>query len=224
MIDVESTSRFLPHSDGAEVIRIAVVEDHDDTRENLQRLFNQEPGLQLLCACASAHEAMERIPPCQPDVVLMDIHLPEISGIECVARLKQRLPALHVLMWTVYEDDELILSALKAGASGYLLKRTPPARLVEAVAEVRNGGAPMSGEIARKVVASFHASPPSTAAEALTQREEEVLRLLARGFVAKEVAAQLGISYDTVRTHLKHIYEKLHVRSRTEAVLKFLGE
>lgn len=219
----ESLAPPSPGLDPAEVIRLAVVEDHADTRENLQRLFDQEEGFKMMCACADAREALERIPGCRPDVVLMDIHLPSVSGIECVARLKQRLPALHVLMLTVYEDDELILNALKAGASGYLLKRTPPARLVEAVVEVRNGGAPMSNEIARKVVASFHAAP-APADQGLTLREEEILRLLARGFVAKEVAAELNISYDTVRTHLKHIYEKLHVRSRTEAVLKFIGE
>lgn len=166
---------------------------------------------------------MRVIPKLLPDVVLMDIHLPNMSGVECTARLRQLAPSLQILMLTVYEDSETIFKALKAGASGYLLKRTAPAQILEAIADVHRGGAPMTSEIARKVVQSFRApepSPPGT--EPLTRREEEILELLARGYASKEIAEALSISFDTVRTHLRHIYEKLHVRSRTEAVIKYL--
>ena len=204
-------------------IAVAIVEDHAVIRESWRQLIHEAPGFRCTCACGDAEEALRVIPKLLPDVVLMDIHLPNMSGVECTARLRQLAPSLQILMLTVYEDNETVFKALKAGASGYLLKRTAPAQILEAIADVHRGGAPMTSEIARKVVQSFRApepSPPGT--EPLTRREEEILELLARGYASKEIAEALSISFDTVRTHLRHIYEKLHVRSRTEAVIKYL--
>ena len=194
-------------------------------RRNLERMLRRAPGLTCVCLCATAEEALEQVPPAQADVVLMDINLPGASGIECTARLKQLLPSLPVIMLTVYEDSESIFSALKAGACGYLLKRSPPAEILEAIANVRSGGAPMTSEIARKVVAAFHTPPPVQVQTAvLTSREQEILELLSQGQLSKEIADQLNISFHTVRVHLKHIYEKLHVRSRAEAAFKFMTQ
>ncbi|HXS69606.1 MAG TPA: response regulator transcription factor, partial [Candidatus Polarisedimenticolia bacterium] len=175
-------------------------------------------------ACATAEEALKEIPKCQPDIVLMDIQLPDISGIVCTSRLKQLMPAVQIIMVTVYEDTERIYKALRAGACGYLLKRCSPEELVFAIREVRQGGAPMSREIARKVIASFR-EPAATASEVegLSPREREILELLANGHPNKEIAARLGLTDGTVRWHLRHVYNKLHVRSRTEAALKFLS-
>jgi DNA-binding NarL/FixJ family response regulator len=190
----------------------------------LELLLSESPGFRCQCACACAEDALRLIPANPPDVVLMDIHLPNRSGIECTARLKQLLPQLQVVMITVYTDIETVFKALRAGASGYLLKRSPPEKILEAITEVRHGGAPMTPEIARKVVETFKqpagGEPPESN---LTRRENEVLELLAQGFGNKEIAQNLSISADTVRYHLKQIYDKLHVRSRTEAVAKFVG-
>lgn len=205
-------------------IKLAIVEDQPDLRKLLARLIKATPGLECVCICNSALDALRLIPEAKPDVVIMDIQLPGMSGIECTARLRQTAPGAHVLILTVYEDSDQIFEALKAGACGYLLKRATPPEIVEAIREVQNGGAPMTPEIARRVVVSFrHAEPAPAKPENLTPREEEILQLLAKGYVTKEIAAQLRISFDTVRTHLRHIYEKLHVRSRTEAVIKYLG-
>jgi len=175
-----------------------------------------------VCACETAEEALKLIPAHQPEIVLMDIQLPNLSGIECTARLKQLLPAVQIMMVTVYEDTERIFKALRAGACGYLLKRCTPEELIAAVREVREGGAPMSREIARKVIASFQ-EPLQAAAEVeeLSPREREILELLASGFPNKEIANRLSLTDGTVRWHLRHVYHKLHVRSRTEAALKF---
>jgi DNA-binding NarL/FixJ family response regulator len=155
----------------------------------------------------------------------MDIHLPGASGIECTARLKQILPDLQVIMLTVYEDSESIFNALKAGACGYLLKRSTPAEILEAIGNVRAGGAPMTSEIARKVVAAFHKpAPDKTESAILSSREQQILELLSQGRLSKEIADHLNISFHTVRVHLKHIYEKLHVRSRAEAAFKFMAQ
>ena len=154
----------------------------------------------------------------------MDIQMPGMSGIACTASLKKLLPSVPVMMLTVYEDNDAIFNALKAGASGYLLKRSAPAKLLEAIKELHHGGAPMTSEIARRVIESFfHAKPTAHPQDKLTAREEEILECLAKGFVTKEIADKLAVSYDTVRYHLKHIYDKLHVHSRTEAVIKYLG-
>ena len=202
--------------------RIAIVEDNKTIRESLVEFVQADPECRCVCACATAEEALKAIPRHQPEIVLMDIQLPDASGIECTAQLKQLLPSVHIIMVTVYEDTERIFKALRAGACGYLLKRCSPEELLAAVREVRQGGAPMSREIARKVIASFR--DPLTAAEQvedLSPREREILELLADGFPNKIIADRVGLTDGTVRWHLRHVYHKLHVRSRTEAALKF---
>ena len=207
------------------MIKVALVEDSAPMRRNLERMLRRAPGVRCVCACGTAEEALEQIPLSQPDVVLMDINLPGASGIECTARLKQQMPATQVIMLTVYEDSTSIFSALKAGACGYLLKRSSPGEILDAVTTVRSGGAPMTSEIARKIVMTFQSPAPSSAGTAtLSTRELEILELLSQGKVSKEIADQLAISYHTVRVHLKHIYEKLHVRSQAEAMVKYMTE
>lgn len=202
---------------------VAIVEDDAGIRENLVALLNGSAAYQCVAACASGEDALARVPAAKPDVVLMDINLPRMSGIECVARLKARMPDLLVLMLTVYEDGDSIFRALKAGASGYLIKRLATDKLLEAIEDVCTGGAPMSCQIARKVVQFFHqAGPSDEVSENLSPRETEILELLVAGCFFKEIADQLGIGGETVRTHVNHIYRKLHVRSRTEAVVKYL--
>lgn len=213
-------------------LKIAIVEDNEEISRMLARVLARDKGLTCVGICPSGEAALKELPKLQPQVAVMDLQLPGMSGIECTARLRQVLPNTQVLVFTVYRDDEQVFNALKAGASGYLLKRSSPEEIIEAIHDVHQGGAPMTGEIARKVVRSFTGpvTPPSSAAapvkenesERLTPRQEEILQLLARGYVTKEIANELGISFDTVRFHLKDIYAKLHVRSRTEAVLKYL--
>jgi DNA-binding NarL/FixJ family response regulator len=206
------------------MITVAIVEDNETVRQTLRELIEATPGFRCACTCATAKEAMVEIPRLRPEVVLMDIHLPGESGIACTARLKARLPDLQIIIFTVYKDTEMIFKALKAGASGYLLKRAPTSDVLRAITEVRSGGAPMSGEIARLVVQSFQPSAAGSSMEeqGLSPRELEILDLLSGGITNKEIAVKLGISSETVRTHLGHIYEKLHVQGRTEAVSKFL--
>ena len=201
---------------------IAIVEDNKTIRESLVEFVQADPDCSCVCTCSSAEEALKIIPKHRPEIVLMDIQLPNLSGIECTARLKQLLPAVQIIMVTVYEDTDRIFKALRAGACGYLLKRCTPEELLSAIREVRQGGAPMSREIARKVIASFQ-EPLIAAAEVedLSPREREILELLAAGFPNKEIAGRMGVTDGTVRWHLKHVYHKLHVRSRTEAALKF---
>jgi DNA-binding NarL/FixJ family response regulator len=202
--------------------RIAIVEDNKTIRESLMEFVHTDPECRCVCACATAEDALKQIPKHVPEIVLMDIQLPDHSGIECTAQLKQLLPAVHIIMVTVYEDTERIFKALRAGACGYLLKRCTPEELISAVREVKQGGAPMSREIARKVIASFR-NPVMASAEVeeLSPREREILELLAQGFANKEIARRVGVNDGTVRWHLRHVYDKLHVRSRTEAALKF---
>lgn len=202
--------------------KIAIVEDNRVIRESLIDFIHTDAECTCVCACATAEEALKLIPKHQPEIVLMDVQLPNMSGIECTAQLKQLLPGLHIIMVTVYEDTERIFKALRAGACGYLLKRCTPEELLAAVREVRQGGAPMSREIARKVIFSFQ-EPLAVAAEMedLSPREREILELLASGFPNKQIADRLGLTDGTVRWHLRHVYNKLHVRSRTEAALKF---
>jgi DNA-binding NarL/FixJ family response regulator len=203
------------------MISVAIIEDNQTVRNTLRELIEAAPGYECVCTCGTAKEAMGEIPKARPDVVLMDIHLPGESGITCTARLKERLPGLHVIMLTVYKDIEVIFQALKAGASGYLLKRATTEEILRAISEVRAGGAPMTGEIARLIVQSFQA-PLAGGIQGLSRREMEILQSLSDGISNKEIAGRLGISHETVRTHLGHIYEKLHVQGRTEAVKKFL--
>lgn len=205
------------------MITVALVEDNAGLRQGLALLLGQTPGLVCAGAYADAEEALRELPGRAADVVLMDIHMPGMSGIECTRRLREILPSTRVIIITVYRDNESIFSALKAGAFGYLLKRATPEEIVRAITEVHEGGAPMSGEVARKVVETFQPRPPSPVGEEtgeLSAREREVLELLSRGRLDKEIANELGVSLPTVRFHLKHIYEKLHVRTRVEAALK----
>lgn len=204
-------------------INVSIVEDKKDIREGLTYLINSSEGYKCVGSFANGEEALEGIPRLDVHVVLMDINLPKMDGIACVRALKARFPSLQIIMLTVYEDAERIFQALASGASGYLLKRTPPAKLMESIAEVHRGGSPMSSEIARKVVQSFQ-KPNSNVNETdkLTAREKEILTHLAKGFTYKEIGDEMFISDETVRSHLRRIYEKLHVHSRTEAVVKFL--
>lgn len=205
-------------------IRVSIVEDNRGTRESLTELLTRAPALRFVSAHPSGEEALAKMPSDAPDVVLMDINLPKMNGIECVARLKEQLPRTQVLMLTTYEEGDLIFDSLRKGASGYLLKNMPPTELIQAIEQVHAGGAPMSMQIARKVVNHFQQiKKPKSDMEQLTKREHEILALLAKGFLYKEIADQLGISLSTVRAHLHTVYEKLHVQSRTEAVVKFLG-
>jgi len=205
--------------------KIAIVEDNPAVRENWARLVNAAAGFECVGSFRSGEEALEQLPALKPDVVLMDINLPGISGIECIARIKPRLEQTQFLVITVYGDNDRVFQALQAGASGYLLKRTPAAELVAAIKDVLMGSSPMTGEIARKVVETFRRplAPAGVAGADLTEREAEVLALLAKGYANKEIASQLAISFDTVRAHLKKVYEKLHVRGRTEATAKYLA-
>lgn len=202
--------------------RIAIVEDNKVIRESLVEFVQADPECRCVCTCATAEEALQQIPKHEAEIVLMDIQLPNLSGIECTAQLKRLVPALQIIMVTVYEDTDRIFKALRAGACGYLLKRCTPEELLSAIREVRQGGAPMSRDIARKVIVSFQ-EPLTTAAEVegLSPREREILELLAQGFPNKEIARRVGVNDGTVRWHLRHVYDKLHVRSRTEAALKF---
>jgi DNA-binding NarL/FixJ family response regulator len=206
------------------MIRVALVEDNGPVRENLAVLIGAARGFSCVASCSSGEEACERLPATAPDVVLMDLHLPGLSGIECVARLRTLLPQTQVIMLTIEEDSEQVFECLKAGATGYLVKHSTPEQILEAVAEVRQGGAPMTSHIARKVVTAFRQTPAPEAADLrLSPREEEVLRLLAKGLRSKEIAEALGIGAGTVNTYVRHIYEKLHVRSRAQAVARLAG-
>lgn len=204
-------------------IAVAIVEDIREIREGLQLLIDNSDDFTCRDVYASAEQALDALPASAPDVVLMDIHLPGMNGIECLRRLKQQCPQTQFIMSTVYEDDENIFESLKAGASGYLLKKTEPAKILEAIREVFQGGSPMSTQIARKVISSFQTKNGIDDAEILTPKEKEILKALSKGLRYKEIAAELHISIETVRSHVRHIYEKLHVQSRTEALNKVKG-
>ncbi len=204
-------------------ITISLVEDNHQLRATLARLLDAAEGFRCVSQYANGEDALAGLPKDKPDVVLMDINLPGMNGVECVRRLKQVAPETAAVMLTAYEDTDNIFNALAAGATGYLLKRAPRAELLDAIREVRRGGSPMTTHIARKVVQSFQkASPAAQTCEALSAREQEVLDHLSQGFLYKEIADKMGISYETVHTYIRRIYEKLQVRTRTEAVAKFL--
>jgi len=212
-------------------ITVSIVEDSEQLRSTLARMIGRAEGFQCLGDYGTAEDALEAIPKHPPNVVLMDINLPGMNGVECVRKLKQVLPTTQVVMLTAYEDTENIFNSLAAGASGYLLKRSKSVEILEAIRDVQNGGSPMTTHIARKVVQSFQASaaaaatapaPAAEPSEELSPREREVLDLLSQGFMYKEISDKLGISFETVRTYIRRIYEKLHVRTRTEAVAKAL--
>lgn len=206
-------------------INISIVEDDVRLRGTLARLIDSTKGFCCVSQHPTAENALSELTVTRPDVVMMDINLPGMNGVDCVRRLKEMLPDTQVVMLTVYENTNIIFSALSAGASGYLLKQSSPEQIIQAIRDVHGGGSPMSSHIARKVVASFqNITNPVNEYEKLSLREQEVLDLLAKGFLYREISEKLKISYATVHTHLRHIYEKLHVRSRTEAVTKHLQQ
>lgn len=207
-------------------ISVSIVEDNDKLRGTLAKVIGRAEGFRFASDYGSAEDALTDLPKVKPDVVLMDINLPGMNGVECARQLKVLLPATQIMMLTVYEDTENIFNALAAGASGYMLKRTPVKELIEAIHEVKRGGSPMTTHIARKVVLSFQKTSGQKQAanelSELSEREQQVLDLLAQGLIYKEIADKLEISYETVHTYIRRIYEKLQVRTRTEAVAKFL--
>jgi len=206
-----------------QLLSVAIVEDDEEIRSNLMHLVSRASDFRLSGAYGSAEDALGGIPKGPPDVVLMDINLPGMSGIDCVRRLKAQLPQVQIVMLTIYEDGDQIFQSLRAGASGYLLKRTPGRKILESLRDVWTGGSPMNSHIARKLVQYFNQiSQPDQELETLSAREREVLEHLARGRMYKEIADSLNISMDTVRKHLQSIYQKLHVHSRTEAVVRYL--
>lgn len=208
----------------SQTITVALVEDDERVRRSLAAILRREPDIDCVGAFANAEEALEQLPALQPRVLLMDVNLPGIDGVECVRRLYDKLRSTRILMLTVHDDSEAIFDSLSAGAKGYLLKPPRAAELVAAVRDVISGGSPMSSIIARKVVQSFARGPaPTGETDNLSPRETEILELLAKGLAYKEIAADLGISYSTVHTHIERIYDKLHVHSRSHAVAKFLG-
>jgi len=204
-------------------ITVSIVEDNDKLRGTLARLLDRSEGFRCLSQYANAEDALKDLPQARPNVVLMDINLPGMNGVECVRQLKPLLPETQVIMLTVYEDTENIFNALAACAGGYLLKRTSSKELLEAIQAVQSGGSPMTMHIARNVVQSFQKTTAANqSTEHLSEREQQVLDLLSQGLIYKEIAEKLGISYETVHTYIRRIYEKLQVRTRTEAVTKFL--
>ena len=215
-------------------ISVCIVDDNKDIRSALEQIILMAEGYTLAGSFSDAEEAFMKIPAAKPDVVLMDINLGDgESGIDCVRQLKPLYPEILFMMCTIYEEDEKIFEALKAGANGYILKKTAPAKLLDALRELHEGGAPMSSQIARKVVNAFQVNPPDAAGAGpspagktiniLSNRENEILQLLAQGMLYKEIAARLFISQETVRKHVYHIYEKMHVNNRVEAINKFYG-
>jgi DNA-binding NarL/FixJ family response regulator len=205
-------------------LKIALVEDQPKTRQSWSKLIDDFPDFSCVCACATAEEALRTIPPVRPDIVLMDIFLPRMSGIECTARLKELLPETQIIILTAMDDQELVFMALEAGADGYLLKRTKPSELRSALLNVASGGVPMTSQIARRVIESFRRKSKKVLDDSvrLTTREEQILVQLSQGYSNKQIADKLGVSIDTVCSHLKHVFGKLHVSSRTEAVVRYM--
>ena len=208
-------------------ISVCIVDDNRDLRNALEEIIGMSEGYKCVGTIATAEDAIRQIPLLKPDVVLMDINLGSTeSGIDCVRTLKPRIPSTNFMMCTVYEEDEKIFEALSAGASGYILKKTTPSKMLDSIRDLYEGGAPMSSQIARKVVAAFLSKPhPNGGTELnnLTNREKEILELISRGMMYKEIALALNLANDTIRTHVYHVYEKLHVTNRVEAVNKFFG-
>lgn len=207
-------------------IPVAIVEDNNDIRQALADIIELADGYELACTCNNGEDALVKLPIFQPHIVLMDIHLGGISGIEVVRELKVSFPEMLFMMCTIYEEDEKIFEALNAGASGYIIKKTTPVKLLEAIKELHEGGAPMSSQIARKIVSTFQNKPAvatNNSLDSLSRREMEILEMLSTGLVYKEISAKLFISSETVRKHVYNVYHKLHVNNRVEAVNKYFG-
>jgi DNA-binding NarL/FixJ family response regulator len=223
MIRTAKTSHNVSFS-AKSPLKVALVEDQPKVRENWSRLINSFPDLTCVCTCKTGEEALRVIPEAAPDVVLMDIFLPRMSGIECTSRLKAMLPQTQIVILTAMDDEELVFMALEAGADGYLLKRTKPSDLRDALLDVLGGGAPMTSEIARRVIEAFrNKGKARDESLRLSVREEQILVLLSKGYANKMIADQLELSIDTVCHHLKHVFEKMHVSSRTEAVVRYMA-
>jgi DNA-binding NarL/FixJ family response regulator len=206
-------------------ITLAIVEDLDEVRDGLKNFISLSQDFKVLDTFKTAEEAAYDLPKLKPDIVIMDINLPGMNGIECIRQIKDKTPNTQFMMFTVYENDEKVFEALKAGASGYLLKNTGLVQLIESLKELHNGGSPMSANIARKLVTLFRSEQKETTnLEILSSRENEILLLLTKGLLYKEIAEQISISVSTVRQHIHHIYEKLHVQNRTEAINKAFGK
>ncbi len=205
-------------------ITICLVEDLKEVREGMTSLLTFDERFEVLASFADAEKAEEELPAWQPDIVIMDINLPGMSGIECIKKVKVRCPKSQFIMFTIYEDDEKVFEALTAGANGYLLKKTPLGKIAESLIELHEGGSPMSTQIARKVINRLHASDTTDEMKLLSSRENEVLQHLAKGLLYKEIAEKLSIATGTVRQHIHKIYEKLHVQNRTEALNKMAGK
>ena len=206
-------------------IKVAIVEDLDEVREGLGKFINHDSDFSVVGEFSNAEEAVIFLPGIQPDIVIMDINLPGMSGIDCIGATKEKCPGTQFMMFTVYENDEKVFEALKAGASGYLLKKTAPAKIIESLKELFKGGSPMSSNIARKLVTNFQSKEdPRLAMLLLSPRENEILELLSKGLLYKEIGEKLSIATGTVRQHIHKIYEKLHVQNRTEAINKLLGK
>ena len=205
-------------------IKICIVEDLEEVRDGMVSLLTLDEHFELLAAFPDAEKAADELPAWQPDIVIMDINLPGMNGIECIKKVKALCPKSQFIMFTIYEDDEKVFEALAAGASGYLLKKTPFNKIAESLVELNAGGSPMSTQIARKVIKRFQNDEAKEQIETLSVRENEILQLLAKGLLYKEIAIKLSISTGTVRQHIHRIYEKLHVQNRTEAINKAFGK
>ena len=219
---VQSATKFVL----MEKIRVVIVEDLEEVIEGLSAFIKKDGALQLVAAFRTAEAAALELPILKPDLVVMDINLPGMTGIECVRQVKKLVPEIQFMMFTVYENNDQVFDALKAGASGYLLKKTPPLQIIESIKELHAGGSPMSAAIARKLVSVFNEqniTTPVRQDSVLSPREKEVLELVAKGLLYKEISDQLGISFHTVRQHIGKIYEKLHVHNKTEAINKVYG-
>jgi DNA-binding NarL/FixJ family response regulator len=219
-----NVSRPSPKLPSKAPIKVALVEDQPKVRQSWSKLINAFPDFLCVCLSATGEEALRAVPPTQPDIVLMDIFLPRMSGIECTARLKELLPDAQIIILTAMDDEDLVFMALEAGADGYLLKRTKPSELRSALLDVVGGGVPMTSQIARRVIESFRRKGKKTGDSVpLTMREEQILLQLSQGYSNKQIADKLEVSVDTVCSHLKHVFAKLHVSSRTEAVVRYMA-
>jgi DNA-binding NarL/FixJ family response regulator len=205
-------------------IKICLVEDLKEVREGMASLLTLDERFELLSTFSNAEKAADELPAWQPDIVIMDINLPGMNGIDCIKKVKTLCPQSQFMMFTIYEDDEKVFEALAAGASGYLLKKTPLGKITEGLIDLHAGGSPMSTQIARKVIKRLQNDEAKEQVAALSVRENEILQLLAKGLMYKEIGLKLSISTDTVRQHIHHIYEKLHVQNRTEAINKAFGK